>query len=159
MANEFTKLTMSLQYLDCGRGQWLTFGNEIWSQFTPFNDWCGPTKSWELVYSHDPAEGLNGTEAELVLGADGVNSTVRRLLHGPNPQKRYAGYVSWRFTVPQKLVSEETARYFADNISFNFLKRSYIVWYVCPLRTCVYIWTSLFLLANVLVTNVCTSSQ
>ncbi|POS69301.1 exochitinase [Diaporthe helianthi] len=57
-------------YLDCGRGQWLTFGNEIWAQFMPFNDWCGPAKSWELIYSHDPAEGLSGTEAELVLGGE-----------------------------------------------------------------------------------------
>lgn len=57
-------------YLDCGRGQWLTFGNEVWAQFTPFSDWCGPTKSWQLVYSHDPAEGLSETEAELVLGGE-----------------------------------------------------------------------------------------
>ena len=103
------------------------------------------TKESIAVQYEDVASGKQDTiDAELVLGADGVNSTVRRLLHGPNPQKRYAGYVSWRFTVPQKLVSEETTRYFADNISFNFLKRSYIVWYVCPLRTCVYIWTFFF---------------
>lgn len=36
----------------------------------PFNDWCGPTKSWELVYSHDPAAGVNGTAADLVLGGE-----------------------------------------------------------------------------------------
>ena len=60
----------SLQYLDCGRGQWLTFGNDILSSFTPFNDWCSPSKSWELVYSHNPTAGLNASEAALVIGGE-----------------------------------------------------------------------------------------
>ena len=88
------------------------------------------TKQTVTVQYEDVISGRQDTiEAELVLGADGVNSTVRRLLHGPNPQKQYAGYVSWRGTVPEKFVSGETARYFADHISFNLLKRSYIIWY------------------------------
>lgn len=58
-------------YLDCGRGQWLNFDNgAAYQQFYPFNDWCGPTKSWQLIYSHDPADGLNETEAKLVLGGE-----------------------------------------------------------------------------------------
>lgn len=37
---------------------------------------------------------------DLVVGADGVHSAVRRELFGPLPV-RYAGYTSWRFVVPQ----------------------------------------------------------
>ncbi|KFA76364.1 hypothetical protein S40288_07124 [Stachybotrys chartarum IBT 40288] len=58
-------------YLDCGRGQWLNFENGAASQqFWPFNDWCGPTKSWRLVYSHDPRAGLSEEEAQLVIGGE-----------------------------------------------------------------------------------------
>lgn len=42
----------------------------MWATGYPFNDWCGPTKSWELVYSHDPAAGLNSTAAKNVLGGE-----------------------------------------------------------------------------------------
>ncbi|KAK5663350.1 hypothetical protein OQA88_3778 [Cercophora sp. LCS_1] len=58
-------------YLDCGRGQWLTFQNgAAFSTFYPFNDWCGPTKGWQLVYSYDPTAGLTPEEAKLVLGGE-----------------------------------------------------------------------------------------
>ncbi|AEO53435.1 glycoside hydrolase family 20 protein [Thermothelomyces thermophilus ATCC 42464] len=58
-------------YLDCGRGQWLTWGNgAAFAQGYPFNDWCGPTKSWQLVYQHDPTAGLTAEEAKLVLGGE-----------------------------------------------------------------------------------------
>ncbi|KAK4451611.1 glycoside hydrolase [Podospora aff. communis PSN243] len=58
-------------YLDCGRGQWLNFANgAAFQTFYPFNDWCGPTKSWRLIYSHDPTVGLTPSEAALVLGGE-----------------------------------------------------------------------------------------
>lgn len=58
-------------YLDCGRGQWLNFDNgEAFQQFYPFNDWCGPTKSWRLIYSHDPTAGLTEEQAKKVLGGE-----------------------------------------------------------------------------------------
>ncbi|KAK0745964.1 glycoside hydrolase family 20 protein [Schizothecium vesticola] len=58
-------------YLDCGRGQWLAFDNgAAFQQHYPFNDWCGPTKSWALVYSHDPTAGLSPAQAKLVLGGE-----------------------------------------------------------------------------------------
>lgn len=59
------------QYLDCGRGQWLNMENgAAFQQFWPFNDWCGPTKSWALVYSYDPTAGLSAEEAKNVLGGE-----------------------------------------------------------------------------------------
>ncbi|KJZ79133.1 hypothetical protein HIM_01284 [Hirsutella minnesotensis 3608] len=58
-------------YLDCGRGQWLNFENgAAFQRFWPFNDWCGPTKSWRLVYSHDPTAGLSKEAAKNVLGGE-----------------------------------------------------------------------------------------
>jgi hexosaminidase len=58
-------------YLDCGRGQWLNMENgAAYNEFYPFNDWCGPTKSWQLVYSHDPAANLAPEQAKLVLGGE-----------------------------------------------------------------------------------------
>jgi hexosaminidase len=58
-------------YLDCGRGAWLNFDNgPAFNQFWPFNDWCGPTKSWRLVYSHDPRAGLSKSAAKNVLGGE-----------------------------------------------------------------------------------------
>lgn len=38
-------------YLDCGKGQWLDFKPRDWDQFFPFNDYCGPTKSWRTSKS------------------------------------------------------------------------------------------------------------
>lgn len=58
-------------YLDCGRGQWINMENgAAYRQFYPFNDWCGPTKSWQLVYSYDPRAGLSEEAAKLVLGGE-----------------------------------------------------------------------------------------
>lgn len=58
-------------YLDCGRGQWVNWDNgAAFATGYPFNDWCGPTKSWRLVYSHDPTAGLSAEEAKLVLGGE-----------------------------------------------------------------------------------------
>ncbi|POR31631.1 Beta-hexosaminidase [Tolypocladium paradoxum] len=58
-------------YLDCGRGQWLNFDNgPAFQTYYPFNDWCGPTKSWRLVYAHDPVAGLSKEAAKQVLGGE-----------------------------------------------------------------------------------------
>ncbi|KAH6953718.1 family 20 glycoside hydrolase [Ilyonectria sp. MPI-CAGE-AT-0026] len=58
-------------YLDCGRGQWLNFDNgEAFQTFYPFADWCGPFKSWRLIYSHDPTAGLSKEAAKRVLGGE-----------------------------------------------------------------------------------------
>ncbi|KAI1802482.1 glycoside hydrolase family 20 protein [Daldinia bambusicola] len=58
-------------YLDCGRGAWLNFEEgESFAENWPFNDWCGPTKSWRLIYSYDPRAGLTDEEAKLVIGGE-----------------------------------------------------------------------------------------
>ncbi len=40
------------------------------------------------------------TRADLVVGADGIHSTVRRLVFPDAAAPRYAGYTAWRFVVP-----------------------------------------------------------
>jgi hexosaminidase len=68
---QITNTTSPHQYLDCGRGQWLNWANGASFQTGyPFNDWCGPTKSWRLIYSHDPTANLTAEEAALVLGGE-----------------------------------------------------------------------------------------
>ncbi|EEU33364.1 uncharacterized protein NECHADRAFT_105798 [Fusarium vanettenii 77-13-4] len=58
-------------YLDCGRGQWLNFANgDTFKKYYPFNDWCGPTKSWQLVYAHDPLAGISKNAVQNVLGGE-----------------------------------------------------------------------------------------
>lgn len=79
-------------YLDCGNGQWLDFGPEVFRKFYPFNDYCSPKKNWrlsmlpppnlnqdehnanmrpeKLVYSYDPTAGLSEEQAKSVLGGE-----------------------------------------------------------------------------------------
>lgn len=65
--------------------------------------------------------------ADLVIGADGIQSTTRKLVGAPIT-KEYSGYVVWRAVVPEKAVSKETSDFFADGLCFELLKRSYMVW-------------------------------
>ncbi|ROW16184.1 hypothetical protein VPNG_01886 [Cytospora leucostoma] len=61
-------------YLDCGRGQWQLFDNDIASSFAPFSDWCSPTKSWELNRSQvTAAPRLNALQQRLVARGIGAS--------------------------------------------------------------------------------------
>lgn len=66
--------------------------------------------------------------ADLVIGADGLHSTVREIVKAP-AARQYSGYVSWRGTVPERDLSKATADYFINGFSFDVLSRSYIIWY------------------------------
>ncbi|KAD4982603.1 hypothetical protein E3N88_19274 [Mikania micrantha] len=61
-------------YLDCGHGDF-TGNNSAYDQPPGFDQgkggsWCGPFKSWQLIYNYDITYGLNETEAKLVLGGE-----------------------------------------------------------------------------------------
>lgn len=71
--------------------------------------------------------------ADLVLGADGPNSTVRQIfLPDPvpkveeinYPRRRYAGYVAWRGVVHESLVSTTTQQVFQANVTYNIRRRA-----------------------------------
>ncbi|GAB7360941.1 hypothetical protein MBLNU230_g0925t1 [Neophaeotheca triangularis] len=57
-------------YLDCGRGQWLNFPQEIADQYWPYQDYCDPYKNWRLIYSYDPLTGIAEENHHLVLGGE-----------------------------------------------------------------------------------------
>jgi hexosaminidase len=60
-----------IQYLDCGKGQWLDFTNGAsFQKYYPFPDYCSPTKNWRLVYSYDPLAGVPANETHLVQGGE-----------------------------------------------------------------------------------------
>ncbi|KAI7735096.1 hypothetical protein M8C21_014898 [Ambrosia artemisiifolia] len=61
-------------YLDCGHGDF-TGNNSAYDQPPGFDQkkggsWCGPFKTWQLIYNYDITYGLNETEAKLVLGGE-----------------------------------------------------------------------------------------
>ncbi|KAF4124861.1 hexosaminidase [Geosmithia morbida] len=69
-------------YLDCGRGQWLDFPNGASFQtYYPFADWCSPSKSWRLIYSHEPTDGVpeelhgNIVGGEMALWTETIDTT------------------------------------------------------------------------------------
>jgi 2-polyprenyl-6-methoxyphenol hydroxylase-like FAD-dependent oxidoreductase len=65
--------------------------------------------------------------ADLLIGADGVHSTVRKIVKAPTVRE-YAGMVAWRGTVPQSELSEATAKFFADGLVYDMMQHAYILW-------------------------------
>ncbi len=75
----------------------------------------------------------NGTEAvvDLLVCADGVGSTGRRLLQ-PGAERRYAGYVAWRGTVPESELTRATVDRLGDAITYYVHVDSHILVYPIP---------------------------
>ncbi|KAI0388388.1 FAD binding domain protein [Xylariaceae sp. FL0594] len=70
-------------------------------------------------------------EADLVIGADGVHSTVRKLVAAP-AGKKYSGYIVWRGIVPYRALSAESQLHFSNSVGSNVLGGSYCICYVIP---------------------------
>ncbi|KAH9905018.1 FAD binding domain protein [Xylariomycetidae sp. FL2044] len=85
----------------------------------------------ELGFTDVTTGKSSSIEADLVLGADGIHSTMQKLLHAPIT-KQYAGYITWRGTVPEKDVSSDVIDFFRDCLAYQVLTRSYIVCYIIP---------------------------
>ncbi|KAH7303217.1 FAD binding domain protein [Stachybotrys elegans] len=84
------------------------------------------------VHFTDTSSGkADSITADLVIGADGVHSTVREIVKA-TATKQYSGYVSWRGTVTEKELTESTARYFTNGLAFDVMSRSYMICYVIP---------------------------
>ncbi|KAM5466586.1 hypothetical protein McanCB56680_007263 [Microsporum canis] len=69
--------------------------------------------------------------ADTIIAADGVHSTIRKILQVPT-RKEYAGYIGWRGTVPERLLSEQTIEYFSNRLNFTVLSGTYFISYFIP---------------------------
>jgi len=75
----------------------------------------------------DATSGEKGSiSTEMVIAADGVHSTVRKILQVPT-RREYAGYIGWRGTVQEHLLSKETVEYFSNRLNFTFLQGTYFI--------------------------------
>jgi 2-polyprenyl-6-methoxyphenol hydroxylase-like FAD-dependent oxidoreductase len=74
----------------------------------------------------------NGTEAggELLVGADGLHSTVRRCVFG-GPAPSYAGYVAWRGVIEERAVPATCAE-LVDSYGFFLTPREMVLSYWQP---------------------------
>ena len=71
-------------------------------------------------------EGSGSLHADIVIVANGSNSTIRNQLL-PQLKTTYSGYVAWRGLVPEKDVSERTRTLLDRRSNFFVMKRSYIL--------------------------------
>lgn len=86
------------------------------------------------VRQHDDLARLDfedGTEefADLVIGADGVGSAVRRAVTGEPSSSIYAGYVAWRGLLPESALPAESAEQLLDQFAFYMMPGSHILGY------------------------------
>ncbi len=70
-------------------------------------------------------------EADLVIGADGPSSTIRKLIDS-KVQRKYAGYVAWRGTVPETHVSQAATDVFVEKFPFFHTEGIQILAYTIP---------------------------
>jgi len=68
-------------------------------------------------------------EADLVIGADGVGSVVRRAVAGQASSSIYAGYVAWRGLLPESALPAESAVLLLDRFAFYPMPGSHILGY------------------------------
>ena len=71
------------------------------------------------------------TTADMVIGADGPSSTLRSILL-PDVQRKYAGYVAWRGTVPENEASIAAQKAFVETFTFYHAPGTQILSYVIP---------------------------
>jgi 2,6-dihydroxypyridine 3-monooxygenase len=77
--------------------------------------------------------GGRAIETDLLVGADGTASTIRRVLL-PEVAPRYAGYVAWRGTVPEHNLSPAARSDLDDSMLYQVLDDGHILTYAIPGR-------------------------
>ncbi|MBS7545312.1 FAD-dependent monooxygenase [Ancylobacter oerskovii] len=71
-------------------------------------------------------------EADLVIAADGLGSTLREAVAGPGAQPAYAGYVAWRGLVPEAAMPPEAAATLFERFAFHDMPGSQALGYLVP---------------------------
>ncbi len=72
-------------------------------------------------------------EADLIIGADGIGSRVRQsLIHASAVMPRYAGYVAWRFLLPEDRLPDIASATLADQFAFYHMEGSQTLGYLVP---------------------------
>ncbi|KAK5163479.1 uncharacterized protein LTR77_010661 [Saxophila tyrrhenica] len=88
----------------------------------------------KLTWTHkDRGEGQTAT-ADLVVAADGASSSIRRMLM-PEVERKYAGYVAWRGTVPETELSDAAKDAFVEKFTFFHQTGTQILGYLIPGRS------------------------
>ena len=85
------------------------------------------------------------TDADIVIGADGVNSIVREILLGPE-LPTYSGFVAYRAIFPRKLLGNYTldsdgCKYWCDDRHWAEEDRHFIIYYLTSARDEIYFVT------------------
>ena len=71
-----------------------------------------------LTVVYDDVSGASSSvSADLVIGADGSGSVVRKIFQ-PSAARRFAGYVAWRGMVPEGELADATRTLFAENLTY-----------------------------------------
>ncbi|KAF1364495.1 FAD/NAD(P)-binding domain-containing protein [Lizonia empirigonia] len=76
-------------------------------------------------------EDIITVNADVLIGADGPGSMVRKFID-PEVQRKYAGYVAWRGTVPEDQVSQSATDVFVEKFTFFHTKAMQILAYTIP---------------------------
>ena len=76
------------------------------------------------------ADGITGS-FDLVVGADGIRSTVRGLLF-PDHRPEYAGYVGWRGTLPEGELPGRANEQLRDVLTYHVGERTHVLSYEIP---------------------------
>ena len=71
-------------------------------------------------------------EADIVIAADGPSSSLRRLLIPDSAQRTYAGYVAFRGTVAESVLSSAAAQVFVEKFTFFHAHGTQILAYTIP---------------------------
>ncbi|TGJ82731.1 hypothetical protein E0Z10_g6026 [Xylaria hypoxylon] len=69
--------------------------------------------------------------ADIIVGADGPSSTIRKLVQ-PNVERKYAGYCALRGTMPEEQASEETRKTCSERFTFFHCPGVQILTYLIP---------------------------
>ena len=80
----------------------------------------------EIVF----ADGTSET-ADLVIGADGIGSVVRKSLNPEQYENEFAGYVAWRGLMPEQLLPRE-ASLLLERFAFFVTRGSHTLGYLVP---------------------------